>query len=263
MTSTRWTRLCPTTRWQLAMTLVWSSCSVFHVSKKVRLFVLVIKNRNTVNNRTSTQSGQTCRHVVSCCTHLFIPGMEALHEAALFRPHHKPNQDQLQEKAAVHFQPAMNTNCRPVAPPARRLSLGASRHILGELLHYSNPVTHFHIFVRWVHLNFGSGMICFRSPIPEIRWPLSSRYQCSLYLWQSLAFEHWRRWSRPFSMGLCLGRKRGCPNRWPWARCVWKIVLNPDFTPFYFAVKARWYSVFLPPSTRFWTRLFTGATPRF
>ena len=49
---------------------------------------------------------------------------------------------------AAHFEPHVNANCRLVAPPpTRRTAIGgylrvASYDMLGEQLHYSNPVKH-------------------------------------------------------------------------------------------------------------------------
>ena len=49
---------------------------------------------------------------------------------------------------AVHLKPAMNANYRLLAPPStRRTAIGgypkvASYDMLGEQLHYSNPVKH-------------------------------------------------------------------------------------------------------------------------
>ena len=51
-------------------------------------------------------------------------------------------------KVAAHFKPVLNENCRLVAPPpTRRTAVGgypkvASYDMLGEQLHYSNPVKH-------------------------------------------------------------------------------------------------------------------------
>ena len=51
-------------------------------------------------------------------------------------------------KVAAHFEPVVNTNCRLVAPPpTRRTAIGgypkvASYDMLGEQLHYCNPVKH-------------------------------------------------------------------------------------------------------------------------
>ena len=49
---------------------------------------------------------------------------------------------------AGHFEPVVDANCRLVAPPpTRRTAIGgypkvASYDMLGEQLHYSNPVKH-------------------------------------------------------------------------------------------------------------------------
>ena len=49
---------------------------------------------------------------------------------------------------AAHFEPVVDANCRLVAPtPTRRTAIGryprvAFYHMLGEQLHYSNPVKH-------------------------------------------------------------------------------------------------------------------------
>ena len=51
---------------------------------------------------------------------------------------------------AAHFEPVVNANYRLVAPPpTRRTAIGgypkvASYDMLGEQLHYSNPVKHVH-----------------------------------------------------------------------------------------------------------------------
>ena len=51
-------------------------------------------------------------------------------------------------KVAGHFEPVVDANCRLVAPPpTRRTAIGgypkvASYDMLGEQLHYSNPVKH-------------------------------------------------------------------------------------------------------------------------
>ena len=53
-----------------------------------------------------------------------------------------------QGKVAAHFEPVVDANCRLVAPPpTRRAAIGgypkvASYDMLGEQLHYSNPVKH-------------------------------------------------------------------------------------------------------------------------
>ena len=52
-----------------------------------------------------------------------------------------------QGKRAAHFEPVVDANCRLVAPPPRRTAIGgypkvAFYDMLGEQLHYSNPVKH-------------------------------------------------------------------------------------------------------------------------
>ena len=70
---------------------------------------------------------------------------------------------------AAHFEPVVDANCRLVAPPlTRQTAIGgypkvASYDMLGEQLHYSNPVKHGDItFIVLLHAaRPGAIFVCF------------------------------------------------------------------------------------------------------